>query len=69
MDQGSWRAACSRALTEVKGMTLFQYNALPVGGFLEAAKLLQRIKRTLPNRTVVGAVLDGDAFDNKLPIL
>ncbi|WP_303147581.1 hypothetical protein [Adlercreutzia equolifaciens] len=50
-------------------MTLFQYNALPVGGFLEAAKLLQRIKRTLPNRTVVGAVLDGDAFDNKLPIL
>lgn len=68
MAQGAWRAMCSRALTEVKGMTPFQYNVLPVGGFQETAKLARRIKRTVPDHTIVRAVLDDDAFDSECPI-
>lgn len=69
MAQGAWRAMCDRTLANESSVVPFQYNALPVGGYSETAKLAQRIKRTLPDHTTVRAVLDADAFDDESPIL
>lgn len=64
MAQEAWRAMCERALQETKDRAPFQYDVLPVGGYLETAKLAQRMMGALPEQTTVKAVLDEDAFDD-----